>query len=350
MTTQDPTSAAMQRWHDLFNRANGRRRVFCVYGGDEPLPPIPNAEAFPENKTGRIENAWQNYRQMLDRRSWIGDDSIPFADVYTGTEIFAHAFGCGVYRHENSNPSARPLITRASQVALLKVPSLDCPPLAVLFEIGDELRRRGGADLIMKIPDIQSPVDIAALIWNKTDFYYAMIDAPEAVHELATKCRQLLTAFCDEWFSRYGRAFIAHYPPYYMPQGLTLSEDEIGCVNREMAEEFFLPHLNALSDHFGGLGIHCCANARHQWDTFLKIRNLRVLNITQGPAVTADAYRFFNEKVIHVHDGQPDGADMPAWIDANAPAAPVLLREVAATREEAIEKCARLREWADGKW
>jgi len=67
----------------------------------------------------------------------------------------------------------------------------------------------------------------------------AVHDTPEAVKELADKCRQLLTVFCDEWFGRYGRDFIAHYPAYYMPTGLTLSEDEIGSVNPQMAEEFF---------------------------------------------------------------------------------------------------------------
>ena len=337
----------VDRWRKLFDSSSPVRRVFLVYGGDdENMPPIEHTPAHPEKAAGRIETAWQNYQRQVSRAEWLDDDTIPYVDTYSGTEIFAAAFGCEVHRYAGGGTAARPLVSDASEAAALKVPDISHPALAVLFEIGDELRRRAGDDALMKIPDIQSPIDIAALIWEKTSFYYAMVDAPAAVKELAEKCRQLLIAFCDEWFDRYGRQFIAHYPAYYMPTGLTLSEDEIGSVNREMAEEFFLPHLNALSDHFGGLGIHCCANARHQWDNFLKIRNLRVLNLTRDAETTADAYRFFGDSVIHVHDGQP--SDDPAtWIAENAPEAPAVVRYWAEDRDQAVELARRLRAWAE---
>ena len=88
------------------------------------------------------------------------------------------------------------------------------------------------------------------------------MESPQAVKELADKVKQLLTAFLDEWFRRYGREHIAHHPDYFMDGGWTVSEDEAGVVNQEMFAEFFLPELNALSDRYGGIGIHCCANSR----------------------------------------------------------------------------------------
>ncbi len=96
-----------------------------------------------------------------------------------------------------------------------------------------------------RMPDIQSPMDIAALIWVKSDFYIAMIEEPEAVRELAEKVRCLLTAFLDEWFRRYGTGYVAHFPTYWMEGGLTLSEDEVGAVNPAMFDTFFLPELEA---------------------------------------------------------------------------------------------------------
>ena len=98
-----------------------------------------------------------------------------------------------------------------------------------------------------------------------------MVEEPEAVKELCCKTHELLTSFLDEWFRRYGKTFIAHHPDYYMPYGVTLSEDEAGSVSPEMFEEFFLPHLTALSERYGQIGIHCCANAMHQWENFKKI-------------------------------------------------------------------------------
>ena len=37
--------------------------------------------------------------------------------------------------------------------------------------------------------------------------------------------KELMFEFLDEWFRRYGPSFMAHYPAYYMPNGITMSED-----------------------------------------------------------------------------------------------------------------------------
>ncbi len=256
--------------------------------------------------------------------------------MYTGTEIFAEAFGCKVHRPENAMPFALPLISSASQVAGLKVPELSTSSLAYLFDIGDELRRRAGDDALMRIVDVQSPMDIAALIWNKSDFYVAMIDSPEAVRELAHKVSDLLTSFLDEWFSRYGREFMGHFPNYYVPYGVTLSEDEVGVVNAEIFEQLFLPELSMLSERYGALGMHCCANSRHQWEGFLHIPNLRLLNLAQPQEIMDEAYEFFAPHVVQMHTGYVVD---PVWSwPAKKPAGSRIVIEVTATtRDEALE-------------
>ena len=131
----------------------------------------------------------------------------------------------------------------------------------------------------MGLPDIQSPMDIAALIWDKNSFYIALLEEPAAVKDLSRMVFELLTAFLDEWFSRYGTEYIAHYPSYYMNGGMTLSEDEIGAVDERMFDEMFYDELCELSERYGGIGIHCCANAVHQWDNLGRIPGLRLLNL-----------------------------------------------------------------------
>lgn len=84
-------------------------------------------------------------------------------------------------------------------------------------------------------------------------------------------------------------AFIAHFPDYYMPHGLTLSADEVGGVSPAMFERFFLPELSSLSRRYTALGVHCCANARHQWEGFKRIPNLAMLNLVQPLDVLTDA-------------------------------------------------------------
>ncbi|MBD3183712.1 hypothetical protein GF312_15590 [Candidatus Poribacteria bacterium] len=296
-----------QRWRDFLSMNNVTRFVYHInYQPDNKPRPWP----WPDNKDQRIEWSWERYQRHLDRTQWLNDDSIPYLDVYTGTEIFAEAFGCEIYRPEDNMPFALPMIHNAREVAGLKVPDLSVQPFAMLFEIADELRKRAGKDAIMRLVDIQSPMDIAALIWDKNDLYIAMIETPEAVKELSGKVTEFMINFLDEWFNRYNREFIAHYPVYYMPEGITLSEDEVGIINDEMFLEFFMPELKELSYRYGGIGVHCCADARHQWDNFSRIPELRLLNLVQPVNELKEAYNFFAHRVPQMHSWFGEG---PAW-------------------------------------
>jgi hypothetical protein len=284
------------RWRKFLAGDPAVKHMFLLHPpeglAERPLP-------YPENIIARIEWAWQRYRVQMERLDWLEDDAIPFLDPYTGTEIFAEAFGCPVYFPENDMPHARPIIFKATEVSRLKVPELDVPALARVFQIADALQARAGAAAVMRLVDIQSPMDIAALIWNKTDFFLALIDAPDAVIELAAKCRELLCNFLDVWFARYGRNYIAHYPEYYLEQGMTLSEDEVGAVSPTMFEQFFLPELRYLSQRYHGIGIHCCADCRHLWSQFKKIPQVFLWNLPHERS--QEAYHYFADTPAQIH-------------------------------------------------
>ena len=333
-------TARKARWCAFYERAPEVPFLFqinCDPGA--PPRPLPN----PGQSEARVNWAWAQYERWMARAEWLKDDFLPSLDVYTGTEIFAEAFGCPVHRPDDNMPFALPIIHRAEEVEALAVPAIEDTPLAGLFDIADELRRRAGPEALMKLVDIQSPMDIAALIWDKNEFYIAMIETPEAVRQLAEKVHTLLTRFMDRWFARYGKDFIAHFPYYYMPQGLTLSEDEVGAVNGDMFDAFFAPELARLSERYGGLGMHCCANARHQWSRFARIPGLRVLNICQPAEIVREAYAYFAPTVAQTHGNVWDG---PAWDwPAQFPSGARVIVEIgAATPKEAIELAARLEE------
>jgi uroporphyrinogen-III decarboxylase len=295
---------------------------------DRPLP-------WPQLKSQRIEYAWEYYCHQRERAAWLRDDTIPYLNVYTGTEIFAEAFGCEVYRPKNDMPCARPLIYKSSEMSKLRVPKLEDPPLAMLFEIADELRRRGGVEATLKIVDLQSPMDTAALIWNKTDFFAAMYEDCEAVRALAALVADVMVAFLDLWFGRYGPDFVAHYPDYYMPKGVTLSEDDVGVVSATAFRNYYLPELEMLSERYRGLGLHCCADAVHQWDNFASIKGLRVLNLVQSETTLRAAYQRFSRTAVQYHSWSGDG---PVWqhLQAMPEGSRVVLEAGAASREEAL--------------
>jgi len=327
-----------QRWLDFYAGRLLARHLFTIHYypglGDRPWP-------RDDQKAARIDWSWRKYAIQMEQLNWLEDDSLPFLDVYTGTELFARAFGCPVIYSQNDMPFARPLVFDHIEAERLKIPDLGDTPLMLLYDIADELLRRAGGVALLRMVDVQSPMDIAALIWEKASFFQAMIQYPEAVKALASKVRQLLETFLDEWFRRYGPAFIAHYPDYYMPDGITLSEDEVGSVSPGMFCEFFLPELAELSTRYGAIGMHCCANSRHQWANFKEIPGLRLLNLVQPPEETCVAYSYFATHTAQLH---AYGGEGPAWEwpEGYPRDARVVMDITAETRDQAMQISQRL--------
>jgi hypothetical protein len=314
-TTNEIATDRLERWNDFVEKGAGS----FMFRVNFPLPELanklpPDSPLWPDRAAKRIERRWGEYQIMCRRAELVDDDRVPFLSNVTGTEIFAEAFGCAVHRPDDNMPFALPLICSAAEADRIKTPDLSTSSLAYLFDIADELHRRGGPESLMKMIDIQSPMDIVALIWEKSDLFCAMIETPDVVKELAGKVRTLFVAFFDEWFKRYGTTFVAHHPDYVMHGGITMSVDEVGAINPEMFQTFFRDELVFLSEHFGGLGIHCCADARHQWGNFRDLPGLKVMNHHAPPTRDAreyllDSMRFYGNRVAHMPGGWPqDGS------------------------------------------
>jgi len=240
----------------------------------------------------------QRYETMLKWQKDIGDDSVPHVRLVTGTEVFAAAFGAPVHLYENDIPCALPLVSSTDEADRLVTPSLDARPLARILELCELLRDQVGPDVPISVPDIQSPFDIAALIWRKEDLFVAMHTNPQSVHTLVNKCDTLLHSFLTKFKRLIPNPNMIHCPNMWAPPelGCSLSEDEAGSMSVAMFEEFCLPTLSGLSETFGGLFMHCCATADHQYENFKKIPKLRSLNRVfqepgPGPAVKAFAGR-----------------------------------------------------------
>lgn len=236
------------------------------------------------------------YRKQLENHERFHDDSVPYVNLNTNTGIFAAAFGCRLHVYdEPTNACALPHVDSPADADRLPEPSLDAPTLARIFELARLVRRELGPDVPISVPDIQSPFDIAALIWRKESLLLAMYDAPESVKRLVDMCLRLLKKFLVEFRRELGEVNYCHCPIAWAPPdlGCWLSEDEAGTVSVEMFDEFCLPPLVELSRTFGGLFMHCCATADHQYGEFRKIPQLRGLNRVfqaPGPKPAIDAF------------------------------------------------------------
>jgi len=279
---------------DLFS---GPFRGHAIIADPEVIPAPGPGDLFTTDRPLSQWVDWETrvYEAKAARSEALDDDAVPYARAWTGTEIFAAAIGCKVHVFEDTPPVARPLVFTAAEADRLPEPELDGPVFGRIFEFIRLLRNRVGPAVPITIPDIQSGFDIAALVWNKQDMYVAVCDDPDAVKRLVGKCHRLLKAFLAEFGRSFGEINYCHCPYAWAPPelGVWLSEDEAGAISSPTFEEFCLPNLVDLSKAFGGLFMHCCATADHQYGNFLKIPNLRGLNRvfqSPGPKPAVDAF------------------------------------------------------------
>ena len=86
---------------------------------------------------------------------------------------------------------------------------------------------------------------------------------------------RFIKSFLNAWKKEFPCYNFCHCPPMWTPDevGCSFSEDEIGMLNNEMFNKFSIPFLDRLSHEFGGITLHCCASADHQYSEFKKNNN-----------------------------------------------------------------------------
>lgn len=331
---------------DLFN---GPFRGHALVMDPEPIaPPGPGDVTCSDRPLSAwIDWALQDYEAQCQRLEALQDDSVPEVRVHTGTQIFAAAFGCTVHVYPDSPPCARPRVTTAEEAERLPEPPLDAPPLDKIWEFAERLRERVGPGVPLRVPDIQSPFDIAALIWRKEDFFLALYQHPQAAKRLIEKCHRFLKAFLQGYQRRFSPCNFIHCPRAWAPPelGCAVSEDEAGSISVRMFEEFSLPSLIDLSQSFGGLFVHCCAAADHQYQSFRKIPRLRGLNrVFQVPPGPRPAIETFSDHTVFLVAWTDEGG-VRELLDLARPETRFLFNMGGQPLEEARQTYERLRAW-----
>lgn len=247
----------------------------------------------------------ENYRRQSAMLNRLQDDSVPVASLTTGTHLFAQAFGCNVHSYIDNNPCALPLVNNAAEADQLEMPDIwktEC--IQRVFELGQLVLKELGPETALGPCDLQSGFDIACLVWNKEDLLCSTALDPDAVKRLSRKCAQTLKTFLTEFRREFPTLSPCNCPGccWTPPElGPWLANDECGTMNGEMFEEFCLPELIELSEAFGGLGMHCCADAEHQFPHFNKIPNFYGFNRVEAKRGYMPLLEHFTGKGSPVH-------------------------------------------------
>jgi len=271
----------------LYTETDKSGVAFCVKPSREPIYERGDYTLSEKPVDDWVSWVVEGYEREVAHREAVGDDGVPVAKLGTGTHIYAAAFGCPVKTFDNDNPCALPFITTAAEADKIEVPAIEsCPTLSRVIELGQKVRDSLGPDAYLGPCDMQTGFDTMCLIWDKTDLYCAMMleDEREAVKRLADKCAELYKQFLIELRHEFPNMSPLHCPGTWCPPelGPWMSNDECGAVSTDMFEEFMLPEMVDLAETFGGIGMHCCASAEHQFESFTKIPNLYGFNRVQA--------------------------------------------------------------------
>lgn len=269
----------------------------------------------------------KNFHKANAFHEAVGDDSLPTMSLSTGTHLYAVCLGATPHYYPDNNPFAEPIFKTPEEADRLVLPSASGSRIVGrILEMAHLLKTELGDDFTIGPPDMQTGFDTACILWDKTNFFETLVEEPESVERLANKCADFFLDFVRLFYREFPDAAMAHCPNTWVPAGLGpwVSNDECGALSPAMFERFCLPELIRLSETFGGLGMHCCADAPHQFPLFKKIPNFyafnRVPSIQHGGTWQKDA-------ALGILGGENGPVFVPgwcseetvAWLLANAP-------------------------------
>ena len=126
-----------------------------------------------------------------------------------------------------------------------------------------------------------------------------------------------------------------------------MSVDEIGSVSPDMFNEFFADEIREMSLRYGGIGIHCCADSRHQWENLRNVPGLVMLNLYRPEEVLWESFDYFRDKTAMWPGKLVDNLPRPMKRkkkDEYPKGARLVLTEHAQTREDAVKLAETMKE------
>ena len=243
-----------------------------------------------------------DYQRQVKHHKRIGDDAVPMLNISTGTHIYAEAFGSECVQLEDQNAFAKPIVTTPEEVNAIGDVSLDSArALNRVLELAEALRSEVGPDVAMNPPDMQTGFDTACLVWNKADLFTSLYDdeGGRAVEHLANRCATLLMDFIALLRHEFPQMSPCHCPFVWCPPDLGpwVSNDEAGNISRVHYDRFCHGELMEMAKRFGSIGMHCCADAEHQFERFQDVPGLYAFNRVSASRGYNTLIDYFSEDV-----------------------------------------------------
>lgn len=203
-----------------------------------------------------------------------GMESVPSVRANMGCGIFPSLFGVRQELFEDKMPW---ILEHLSKETLSKMGPEDLR-MSDEFKAGLEhmaymAQALEGTGCLVFPMDLQGAFDTAHLVYGD-QIFYDLYDDPDFVHHLLELSCQAIFLGMQECFNIMpdSQAKVAHYNSLVMPRskgGIKISEDTSTLLSKTHIEEFVMPYMHRLLEHFRGGYIHYCGRNPHLFEAVM---------------------------------------------------------------------------------
>lgn len=237
----------------------------------------------------------------LTQRDWASDDAVASLTVPVGpTGTIATAFGA----------TYDPALDWTNQC--LKCPEairdLEPPRLGAgltgryLAGVRATAAAIGDALPVCYAQVMQGPLSTCSMILDDQVLLEAMYTHPEEIHRLLSMVTDFIIEFAQAARGLLPRPVPTSFQDVYLPEGegICLCDDLASVASPWLYRDFVLPHMNRLSDTFGGVFLHACGNPAAVFPVWRDIRGFRGLDIGTTEADLDEVFRWFSGSAVIV--------------------------------------------------
>lgn len=217
-------------------------------------------------------------------RGGFWDDTVLCLHPLGGAQGWiVEAFGGKTEWFNDRPPYQHPIITEVRQIDNLRLDFGKSDLYNNIFRQMRFFRKIVGDKIPIGAPDVQSPVDVASMIFDYTGLVYAMIDEPQRVHALMRMVTDAIIQACHAFKKEMTYSLSAAFN-WWLPRGIFLADDLQAVLNADLYREFAVPYNEIMAAEFGGLGLHSCGRIMQNIENVVNTKGLFVFN-THDPLV-----------------------------------------------------------------
>ncbi len=231
---------------------------------------------------------------------WTPKKTLNVEPWYWNTHTLALAFGCKPVFTSEGKEWIEDLITNPKQAEDIEIPEVRAGRTGEILEKMEKMLKEYPEDVLIRLPDIQSPLGVAELMWDQS-FYLALLTNPEEIHLLLEKISIFIINYVNEIKKVLGK----RYNPATHPQvwsegdGYYMSDDVNSMVSPEDHMQYSISYINKITEALGPLYYHSCTWTDLYLDNIEKLKGVRAVNWSFGTSNDpADLLKRFSGKYM----------------------------------------------------